>query len=149
MYLIRVKEPFDAAHFLPWHEGKCKNLHGHRWEVEVVISARELDEHGFVVDFALVKDIIKRVIPDHQPLNIGQFMFELFHLFPDYKTGLTTIANVLGNWCVDPTAERIAKKLFTLIKSEIDIEGIDASLVEVTVWESPKCSVTYKPDEEE
>ena len=46
MYTLRVKDHFDAAHFLPWHEGKCKNLHGHRWEVEVIIQTGELDEMG-------------------------------------------------------------------------------------------------------
>lgn len=149
MYTLKVKDHFDAAHLLPLHEGKCKNLHGHRWEVEVVVEAEELDKCGMVVDFALIKDIIKRVVPDHQPLNVGQYMFSLFHLFPDLKPALTTMANILSNWIVNPTAERIAERLFVLMESEISVKGMDVSLVEITVWESPDCSATYRPDEEE
>jgi 6-pyruvoyltetrahydropterin/6-carboxytetrahydropterin synthase len=143
MYKLKVQGHFDAAHFLPWHEGKCKNLHGHRWEVEIVIESETLDENGIVVDFALLKDILKRVLPDHRPLNIGQYMCDLIRLFPEYEAVLTTMANVLGNWIRNPTAEKISEKLYTLIEYELALEGLDVELSEVTVRESESCSARY------
>lgn len=41
---------FHAAHFLPWHPGKCANLHGHSYRVQVDVEGT-LDERGIVVDF--------------------------------------------------------------------------------------------------
>lgn len=41
---------FHAAHFLPWHPGKCANLHGHSYRVQVDVEGA-LDERGIVIDF--------------------------------------------------------------------------------------------------
>lgn len=118
MYTLRVRSHFDAAHFLPWHEGKCKNLHGHRWEVEVVIESETLDENGIVMDFSVIKDLLKLVLPDHCLLN---------------------------DWLENPTAENIAEELFNFITNSLRKRGFPG-LSEITVWESPNCSVTYRPD---
>ena len=42
---------FDAAHSLPGYQGKCANLHGHTYMVEVVIEGA-IGENGFVMDFS-------------------------------------------------------------------------------------------------
>lgn len=67
---------FDAAHFLPNHEGPCRRLHGHTWKLEVEVSSDKLilegSETGMVVDFAKVKDVVNyKVIDqlDHTLLN--------------------------------------------------------------------------------
>jgi len=67
---------FDAAHYLPSYEGKCRNLHGHTWKLEVEVSSDELiqegSETGMVVDFAKVKDVVNREVInklDHNLLN--------------------------------------------------------------------------------
>lgn len=54
MYRIRKRFTFEAAHQLTnLPEGhKCARLHGHSYDVEIIVAAAELDEHGFVVDFA-------------------------------------------------------------------------------------------------
>jgi 6-pyruvoyltetrahydropterin/6-carboxytetrahydropterin synthase len=63
---------FESAHRLPnVPDGhKCKNLHGHNYRVEIVISGT-LDDRGFVVDFAEIDaeiaPLIKKV--DHRLLN--------------------------------------------------------------------------------
>jgi 6-pyruvoyltetrahydropterin/6-carboxytetrahydropterin synthase len=63
---------FESAHRLPnVPDGhKCKNLHGHNYRVEIVVSGK-LDDRGFVVDFAEidadVAPLIKKV--DHRLLN--------------------------------------------------------------------------------
>ena len=62
---------FDAAHQLPWHEGKCKNLHGHTYRLEVTVTG-PIDGHGIVIDFDDVSRIVKATVIeryDHSYLN--------------------------------------------------------------------------------
>lgn len=117
MYTIRVKDHFDAAHYLPMHEGKCRNLHGHRWEVEVVLESTTLMK-GMVVDFIRIKSAFKDKLPDHCFLN---------------------------DWLSNPTAENVAERLFLDLESSLTFCGV--KFKEITVWESPNCSVTYRPED--
>ncbi|NDL68639.1 6-carboxytetrahydropterin synthase QueD [Anaerotalea alkaliphila] len=68
MYTLKSEHSFDSAHFLAQYEGKCKNIHGHRWRVEVEVQARELLEDGqldgMVVDFGSLKRDMKEMV-DH------------------------------------------------------------------------------------
>jgi len=66
MYHLNFKHHFDAAHFLKNYKGKCKNLHGHRWEVEVKASVKYLKD-DMVIDFAILKSVIDDL--DHKCLN--------------------------------------------------------------------------------
>lgn len=72
MEIMVVKEfTFDSAHFLPFHEGKCKNVHGHTYKLQIGITA-EPNENGIVMDFGDLKKVITKIIieeMDHQFLN--------------------------------------------------------------------------------
>jgi 6-pyruvoyltetrahydropterin/6-carboxytetrahydropterin synthase len=62
---------FDAAHFLPKYKGKCENLHGHTYKLEIVIEGG-VKKDGMILDFAKMKEIVElEVIEklDHQQLN--------------------------------------------------------------------------------
>ena len=62
---------FEAAHQLPWHEGKCRHLHGHSYRLEVTVEG-PVGDHGIVVDFADIKAVVKRDVIaayDHRYLN--------------------------------------------------------------------------------
>ena len=39
MYKLKTKASFDSAHFLKDYDGKCSNIHGHRWTVEIEVGA--------------------------------------------------------------------------------------------------------------
>ncbi len=73
MEITVVKEfTFDAAHKLPSHPGKCKNLHGHTYRLQVGVKGPIDPETGMVVDFATVKEIVESTIVnalDHGYLN--------------------------------------------------------------------------------
>ena len=59
---------FDAAHFLPNYDGKCKNMHGHTWllEVEVTGPVSKLGhDEGMVVDFATLKGFVNEAVIQH------------------------------------------------------------------------------------
>lgn len=67
MVQLYVKRKFDAAHFLPGHPGKCKNLHGHSWLAEVWVEGEIDTETGMAVDFGEIKEVIDFL--DHTTLN--------------------------------------------------------------------------------
>lgn len=66
MYILKTQESFDSAHFLRGYDGKCRNIHGHRWKVEVQVSSAELCEDGqyreMVVDFKKLKEDLKEEV---------------------------------------------------------------------------------------
>lgn len=62
---------FEAAHQLPWHTGKCRNLHGHSYRLEVTVSG-PIGDDGIVIDFAEVRRVVEAEIIarfDHTYLN--------------------------------------------------------------------------------
>ena len=64
---------FEASHLLPEKEcyGKCRHLHGHRYELEVQIEG-EIDEEGWICNFSDVRSLVKKHVLDkydHQHLN--------------------------------------------------------------------------------
>ena len=52
---------FAAAHFLIFPDGSKERLHGHNYRVYVEIEG-ELSEHGLVIDFKLVKPVVKELL---------------------------------------------------------------------------------------
>ncbi|MFX4302793.1 6-carboxytetrahydropterin synthase QueD [Alicyclobacillus tolerans] len=62
---------FDAAHHLHEYMGKCHNLHGHTYLLQIEISGIP-DPRGIVMDFAELKELFANRIKnrlDHQYLN--------------------------------------------------------------------------------
>ena len=56
---ITKKLVFDSAHFITDHDGKCKNLHGGRYDIEITIKDRIDPTTGFVIDYSLIKNLIE------------------------------------------------------------------------------------------
>ena len=63
MFELKTSASFDSAHFLSGYQGKCSNLHGHRWKIEVTVGQEALQEEGnyrgMVIDFGDVKHAVK------------------------------------------------------------------------------------------
>ena len=68
MYILKASAAFDSAHFLSGYAGKCANLHGHHWVIEVEAGQEALQtegqQRGMVIDFADLKHAV-REIADH------------------------------------------------------------------------------------
>ena len=68
MYYLKTQAAFDAAHFLHDYDGKCSNIHGHRWTIEVTVQnaflQRSGQQKGMIMDFADLKKVVK-TIADH------------------------------------------------------------------------------------
>ena len=67
---VSKKFSFDAAHFLPGYDGKCSNMHGHTWAVEITVEGL-VGVNGIVLDFIVLKQIVEPWIEvlDHRLLN--------------------------------------------------------------------------------
>ena len=62
---------FEAAHRLEWHTGKCRNLHGHSYRLDVTVAGG-LDANGVVIDFDILHSVVTREVIDqwdHRDLN--------------------------------------------------------------------------------
>ncbi len=53
---------FEAAHAITNHSGKCRNVHGHSYELHVTVSSVRLDEMNMVMDFSELKEIVNRTV---------------------------------------------------------------------------------------
>lgn len=118
MYELSIKGDIASAHFLRGYEGKCKNLHGHTWKIEVYIKDDQLNEIGMVADFCVLKKQLKDFLEslDHVCLNDLDY-------FKD----------------VNPTTENIARYIYDNFGKVISPLKIDR----VKVFESDEASVTY------
>ena len=66
MYTLKLTHHFDSSHYLKEYKGKCANVHGHRWVVNIEITTSNL-KNDMIVDFSQLKNIID--ILDHKSLN--------------------------------------------------------------------------------
>lgn len=121
MYDLMIRGHFDAAHALHGYPGECRNLHGHTWDVEVVVRGGELDGIGIVYDFKTLKDDLASVLAplDHAYLNDVPPFDEL-----------------------NPTAEHLSRHIFERLAATV---GSGVEVIEVSVWESPIARITYRP----
>lgn len=71
MYTVTVTRTFSAAHRLRNYKGRCENLHGHNWKVELRLSGTELDRTGLLYDFTDIKKVLEAILLklDHTYLN--------------------------------------------------------------------------------
>jgi len=121
MYQLRINGDFAAAHFLKNYHGKCENLHGHNYKVRVYLSGTQLDAGGMLIDFGIVKGILKDVLAglDHSNLNEHPF----------FSSG-------------NPSAELIARYIYEEMAPKIPTVHLDR----VEVFETENNVASYLPD---
>jgi len=68
-WTLRVKDKFQAAHYLKEYQGKCEKTHGHTFQVEVEVEVGQLDKAGIGIDFTKIKEKLSAILPDHTHLN--------------------------------------------------------------------------------
>lgn len=123
MYSVTIIDSFSAAHNLRYYEGKCENLHGHNWRVEVTVSADELDPPGMVIDFKILKKMVSDVLA------------EIDHCYLNELAYFDTI---------NPTSENIARFIYSKISEQLTHERLKVE--KVNVWETPTSCATYWRD---
>ncbi|MDQ2945167.1 MAG: 6-carboxytetrahydropterin synthase, partial [Acidobacteriota bacterium] len=68
MFEVSVEQTFAAGHALRNYHGKCENVHGHNYRVQITVAGQNLDENGLLVDFLELKGLMARVVDylDHR-----------------------------------------------------------------------------------
>ena len=71
MFEVTVEAHFSSGHYLREYQGKCENPHGHNYRVLVTLTGKQLESNGLLLDFKILKDILKPVVNylDHQMIN--------------------------------------------------------------------------------
>ena len=123
MYEVTIIKSFSAAHLLAQIGGKCEELHGHNFKVEVTVASPNLNESGLLIDFRIVKKWLSVILDqmDHKHLN-----------------ELPCFAGI------NPSAENIAKYIYTSMGTKAT--GSQVRIARIKVWESENAAVTYIPD---
>jgi 6-pyruvoyltetrahydropterin/6-carboxytetrahydropterin synthase len=123
MYEIIVEQYFEAAHYLRGYQGKCENVHGHRYAIKVRLKAAHLNDIGLVYDFTDIKRHLRAILSglDHALLND----------IPPFDL-------------INPSAENIAKTIYDGLNTKLVGEPVDVAAIEV--WENPQQGICYTPD---
>ena len=122
MYEVTIIKSFSSAHLLSQIGGKCEELHGHNFKVEVTVGAMDLKESGLLIDFRIVKKWLGEILEqmDHKHLNELPFF-----------SG------------INPSAENIAKYICEEMALKVKTSGV--KVARVKIWESENAAVTYMP----
>ncbi len=122
MFEISVEYPFAAGHALRGYKGKCENVHGHNYKVQVTVAGEQLNATGLLMDFVELRAAIKALIErlDHRFLN---------DLAPFDQ--------------LNPSAENMAKYFCEELEPKVGAQGLRVQ--EVTVWETDSTAATFRP----
>ena len=114
--IVRRRFGFEAAHRLPHHEGKCREMHGHSYELVVNVERSVDPASGMAIDFSDLKRVVREQVVD-----------------------------LLDHRCVNdlmenPTAELMARWIWDRLADALP------GLVEIELHETRACSVVYRGD---
>lgn len=136
---ITTRLEFDAGHRIPDHKSQCRNLHGHRYAIEITLSGDIIQqdnasENGMVMDFSDVKKIARETVVDvwdHAFIVYegDQVVLNFLSSLPNHKTVIFPTI---------PTAENMASEAFRLLKAQYkDVYGNHLTLERVRLYETP------------
>ena len=119
---VMIERNFSSAHQLRGYKGKCENLHGHNYKIEIYARGRELDNIGLLVDFGELKQAADEVVQylDHRNIN------EL----PPFDVEL------------NPSAENLARYILERVAARVGDERV--RVYKVRCYETPTSVATYQ-----
>lgn len=137
MYQLTTEHSFESAHFLAGYDGKCGNLHGHRWRVLLTVQSETLREDrqqkGMCVDFAELKKDLRTELDalDHVLIiEQGSLRESTMKALQEEKFQVVEMP-------FRPTAENFARYFYELFT----LKGYPVAKVEV--YETPNNSAVY------
>lgn len=137
----------DMGHRVPNHKSKCRNLHGHRYKIELgcddkIITTSGSSDEGMVIDFSDMKKILMEEIDDK--FDHGFVMYDkdefidTFIRVKEYHNQKIIFVPFI------PTAENLAKYWYELMKTRLEERGI--KIKHVKVWETPTSTALYEEE---
>lgn len=142
MFKIKSEIQFDMAHYLSGYNGKCSNIHGHRYKLIVKLKSETLHKdgqlRGMVDDFSNFKNSLKEIAK----------IFDHKLIIEDNEEGkalakkLKELPNDFDIYFADyrPTAEEMSRDIFNKLKAK------NLSVCEVELFETPNNSCIYTED---
>ncbi len=121
---VMIERNFSSAHQLRGYKGKCENLHGHNYKIEIYARGRELDNIGLLVDFGELKEAADEVVRylDHRNINeLAPFDEEL-----------------------NPSAENLARYILERVSAQVGDDRVQ--VFKVRCFETPTSVATYEVD---
>ncbi len=140
VYILSTKSDFDSAHFLKDYDGKCANIHGHRWTVTIEVKGDKLKEsgsnRGMVVDFSELKKSLRKLTKmlDHS------LLIEEGSLKPATMDAMKEEGFRIIEFPFRPTAENLARYFFDNMAEE------GYSVLKASVYETPNNVASYMAD---
>ena len=124
LHEVMIQMSFSSAHYLRNYAGKCANLHGHNYKVEVHARGRKLDQIGMLIDFSELKAATGKVVDylDHRNIND----------LPPFDREINS------------TAEEIAAYFLREVGAQINNDRIQ--VYKVRIWETDNCVVSCSID---
>jgi len=141
MITITRKLEFDAGHRIPDHKSQCRNLHGHRYTLEITLTGMVIEDegssdNGMIMDFSDVKALAKQHLVDvwdHAFIAYEKdtVVLEMLDRIPGHKTV------IIGRI---PTVENLAQTAFDILSSVYqDRFGTGLRLQKLVLHETPNC----------
>src|SRR5947207_8248750 len=123
MFEVSVEQTFAAGHALRNYHGKCENVHGHNYRVQITVQGEQLDGSGLLVDFLELKRLMGQVVDylDHRFIND----------LPPFDV-------------LNPSAENMAKYFHDRVSGELR-NDVPVRISEVKVWETDTSAAVYRP----
>jgi 6-pyruvoyltetrahydropterin/6-carboxytetrahydropterin synthase len=126
MFEVTVEQTFAAGHALRHYKGKCENVHGHNYRVQVTVEGERLNSIGLLVDFVELKRVVRQVIErlDHQFINDLEPFTE-----------------------INPSAENMAKYFYENVHSGLNLSEseVPVRIAQVKIWETDTSIAVYRP----
>jgi 6-pyruvoyltetrahydropterin/6-carboxytetrahydropterin synthase len=123
---VMIERNFSSAHQLRGYKGKCENLHGHNYKIEIYARGQELNNIGLLVDFGELKEAADEVVRylDHRNINeLAPFDAEL-----------------------NPSAENLARYILERVASRVGDDRVQ--VYKVRCFETPTSVATYQISQE-
>ncbi len=126
MFEVTVEQTFSAGHALREYKGKCENVHGHNYRVQITMEGERLNRIGLLIDFVEVKRVLREV------------MGRLDHQFINDLEPFTVI---------NPSAENLAKYFYEEMNKGLTLEDAETNvrLAFVKIWETDTSIAVYRP----
>lgn len=138
MYFLKTSASFDSAHFLHGYDGKCANIHGHRWTIEVTVVSEKLRDsgncRGMLIDFSDLKRAVRTLADEFDHALIyeeGTLKQNTIAALKDENFHLISVP-------FRPTAENFARSFSEKLSSA----GLPVK--SVSVWETPDNLAVYE-----
>jgi 6-pyruvoyltetrahydropterin/6-carboxytetrahydropterin synthase len=124
MYKLAVKKDFIAQHFLVGGDWGSENQkHSHHYRLEIQLEGKDLDNHGYLVDIAKIKNYLEQLISHYQDQTLNEL--------PEFKD-------------INPSIENMARIFYQSLCRSIRETGLSG--LKVKVWEDEMAWITYHED---